>query len=123
MYLSAHSFGSVFPAARSLELFGIQYSPPEMSVVPPGPPARSSMTTSAPACFADTAAAKAAAPLPTTTTSTSRSHVVGKLVATSGPAAGPDEGVDSCPAARSGRPTASAAPAPAALKRPRRETC
>jgi hypothetical protein len=54
-----------------VELLGIQYSEPEMSVVPPAKVARSSMMTFAPALVAVTAAAKPAAPVPTTTTSVS----------------------------------------------------
>src|SRR5581483_10441273 len=44
--------------------------PPEFADVPPGPPLRSTASTSAPACRAATAADAPATPRPTTTTST-----------------------------------------------------
>ena len=110
------------PAASILELFGIQYSEPDTSVVPPALAARSTMSTSAPACRAVTAAAKAAPPEPTTMTSASRSQLSGRVELTSGPAVGAPAGVASCAATSAGALAARAEPMPAERRSVRRLT-
>ena len=65
------------PAAAISALFGIQYSPDEIRMMPPTSSAASSSVTDAPRPCAMAAATKPAKPAPTTTTSASWSQVAG----------------------------------------------
>src|ERR1700742_1948551 len=85
MYFIAQSFGSFHPRLAISGLFGIQYSPPDLAVVPPTTGAFSINITEAPESTALVAAANPAPPPPTTITSAVASNFCPAALAMPGP--------------------------------------